>query len=614
MLIRITFILLFTFLSYTTFAQDKATRKYFRNGHYFLEIGMFEKALDNFMYVYETDIDNANYNYLVAKCLFNLPKERAQAKPYLIVASRNINYTSVEYEIEEKSAPVQVYIMLGEIYHSEEELDSAEYYYSKYENVVRLKEDKDLARQKIKSVANARKLYQHHLPFAIENLGPTINSVHSDYNPVLSSDGNTMAYSSHIDSKDEILISRKVNGEWSEPENITQQIGSKGSVFTADISADGNKVYLIVIDNYGSDIYYTEFNGSKWSKMNPFDSKINSPYYETSFFINDAEDEVYFSSDSPESIGGLDIFYSKKDTKGKWEYPTNLGRRINTPFDEESPFLSENGEILFFSSNGHETMGGHDIFFSQKMGSDVWSEPINIGYPLNTTSNDLAYVALGEGNIAYIAKDIPGAYGLVDIYKIEISKELLFADKLSESFKIPDKFIHEIEETPEEAIVSIPPEPEPPVELAEVTEIEESITQEPVVAIAVVETAEDVKDYKEDIVVNNTEKKDVQSNIEETVVSEKDQKTVTRSEPIVQVIEYNSNSYTIQIMALKKPVPPEKFSNAGNVKRSDGDDGFSRYTVGVFQTAAEARKEYIRLRRIGYEKAFLRKIGTISNY
>lgn len=611
---KIIYLFILLSVSFSSIAQDKTTKKFFRNGLYFLDIGDLEKALDNFFYVYDTDENVASYNYYIALCYFNMPREKNKAKPFLLAASKSVTPRFQNFDIEETEAPPEVYLMLGELYQFDEELDSAKYFYEQYESIVKLKEDKDLARHRLKSIETAKKLQKHYLPYAAENLGARVNSENSDYNPVVSSDENTLAFTSFIDSKDAIFICRKENGRWSTPEDITSQLGSKGKALTADISADGNKLYLIGIDNYGSDIYVSEFDGKKWSKMKPFDSKINSPYYETSFIINDAEDEVYFSSDSPESIGGLDLFYSKKDAKGKWGYPINLGRRINTPYDEESPYLTNNDRLLFFSSDGHETMGGFDIFFSERLGENVWSEPINIGYPLNTTSNDITYLALDEGNIAYIVKDIPGGYGLVDIYKVEIAKDLLFADKLLDGFEIPNKFSHEVAENVDSTTI----------EAEAIEEVPEPVTKPEVAATAIVAMTsptiekEEEKSVKEEI--KPVEKPiEVKETIPEPVKAEEklpdpEPEPITKTETISRPANTSNRAYTVQIIALKRPVSIEKFSKAGTVKRSDGDDGYSRYTVGYFENAMLARKEILRLHKLGFKNCFIREVSSISNY
>lgn len=652
---RLKFICLLSFLilAHYSEAQDKNLKRFFKNGMYFMDVGNYEKALDNFFYLYDSDSERPAYNYYVGRCYFEMPREKQKAKPYLLKASQSVELQFRDYDIDETNAPPEVYFMLGELYQFDEVLDSAKYFYEKYEVIVKSKEDKDLARHRLKSLETAIKLQENFLPFSASNLGPIINSEYSDYNPVISADEQTLAFTRFVDGLDEVYISRKTGGQWGEPENITKQLSTGGTAFTAHISADGNKLYLIGISDMGSDIFYATYDGNKWSKMKYFDSKINSPYFETSFFMNADETELYFSSDSPEGIGGIDIYYSKKNAKGRWENPTNLGSRINTIYDEETPYLSKDGKLLFFSSNGHETMGGYDVFFTEKMGEEVWSKPINIGYPLNTPANDYSFIALDDGNRAYIVKDLPGGYGFVDIYNVEVSKELLFADKLLEDISKYAGFNTQLAD--QEAPVS---ETEPNVPVTEAAVVAAVVTQEEVIPEESVNPEDQESDVQETEELATVEEK-IEAPVEAAVIpvvvaeTKKEEETIekqpepeavaetvaepvvepiieTKTEPLVEkqpdetkladptpVTQYVTNveaGYTVQIFALKKPVPATQFAKAGNVKRSDGDDGFTRYTVGYFESYREAAREQSRLMRLGYANCFIREVRTIQNY
>lgn len=634
MKLKIIYLLSILFLANFSMAQDKNLKRFFKNGTYFMDIGNYEKALENFFYLYDFDSERPAYNYYIGYCYFQMPRKKQKAKPYLIKAAESVELQFRDYDIEETNAPPEVFFMLGELFQFDDVLDSAKYFYKKYEGVVKSKEDKDLAKHRLKSLETANKLQENFLPFSASNLGPVINSEYSDYNPVISADEQTIAFTRFINGIDEVYISRKTTGQWGEPENITKQLSTGGTAFTAHISADGNKLYLIGISEMGSDIFYSTYDGNKWSKMKYFDSKINSPYFETSFFMTDDETELYFSSDSPEGIGGIDIYYSKKNAKGKWENPSNLGSRINTVYDEETPYLTKNGKMLFFSSNGHETMGGYDVFFSEKIGDDVWSKPINIGYPLNTPANDYSFVALDEGNRAYIVKDLPGGYGFVDIYNIEISKELLFADKLLEDIskysgfhtQLADQEVPATETVPVAPVADaaiVTPEKGLPDKTTFVEEQESAIqnTEKPgqdvkkaevPVEAAVIPVVVAKKKQEEEISEIEQKPEPVVESVPEPIVEEQAEKTVPE-----QAEHYNIDAqltYTVQIFALKKAVPATQFASVGNVKRSDGDDGFSRYTVGRFGSYREAAREQSRLMRLGFESCFIREVSTVQNY
>ncbi|HOW40271.1 MAG TPA: hypothetical protein PL123_06980, partial [Bacteroidales bacterium] len=130
--------------------------------------------------------------------------------------------------------------------------------------------------------------------------------------------------------------------------------------------------------------------------------------------------KLYFTSNRKGSIGGLDIYVSKRDTSGDWGIPLNLGPVINTIYNEESPFLSKDDKTLFFSSRGHFNMGGYDVFYSTALDNGEWSVPLNMGYPINSTDDDVFFKPSGEGYEAYYAVDRPQGFGKEDIYHVEI--------------------------------------------------------------------------------------------------------------------------------------------------------------------------------------------------
>ncbi len=645
---KLIFVVLCSLILSELLAQNVNVKKTFRNGVYYIEIGFFENALENFLQLYESDPSNSNYCYLVGKSYFNIPPKREEAKPYLAKALSSISSDYKTKDPYNSDAHPEVYAMLGELFHVDDELDSALFYYKKYADAVSSEKEKEKAEHHLNTIKWARKLQESYLPFSAQNLGSSINTEYSDYNPVLSADEQTMAYTSFQNNSDEIFVTKRENGKWGTPLNITKQIGSNGQCFTTALSFGGDTLYLIRIDEYGTDIFFSEFDGRKWTRMKSFDSRINTFYYETSFYINDKGDEVYFSSDSPDGVGGIDLYYSKLDDKGKWGHPVNLGPRINTPYDEEHPFLASNGEILFFSSTGHETMGGFDIFFSQKLEDGIWTKPINLGYPVNTTGNDISYIALEEGNRGYIAKDLPGGYGLVDIYEVEIPRDLLFADKLidkpapekllaenTENVKpeIPAQYIEEpvdvVESMPETSNNSADEEVPEEIVLVEETRMEETNTSDmrpaPKPDPAESSMAEEFKEttIEKTLTAEKTSKETVAS-VPSPPSPRKntENKPITagvfseRSKPANHSVHYKKKdlAFTIQIIALKKPVPVEKFNNAGKVKRSDGDDLFTRYTVGYFKDVHKAKEELSRINKVGYTGAFIRDVRTVSNY
>lgn len=273
--------------------------------------------------------------------------------------------------------------------------------------------------------------------FSIVNIGREINSEWDDYAPVLNANEDIIIFTSRrkdgnmnqnvdLDNKpfEDIFISRKVNGAWSRAENIGAPVNTPYHDSNLAFSADGETLFIYKDDN-GGDIYYSDRqpNGT-WSAPKPLPGIINSSYEEKSISISPDERTLYFSSNRPGGYGGLDIYKATKDAKGEWSNVKNLGPKINTEFDDDGPFIDYDNKTLYFSSKGRKGMGGFDIFksvFDEK--TNEWSEPENLGYPINTPDNDIYYVSTRDGKRAYYSSVREDGIGYDDIYMITIPEQ-----------------------------------------------------------------------------------------------------------------------------------------------------------------------------------------------
>jgi len=389
----------------------------FRDAEYYLFEKQYEKALPFYLRLHEADSSNVVVNYRIGQCYFNILREREKAFPYLLKVSKNVSRRFVDEKYEQRIVPIDTYFMLGELYHAREELVKALSYYKKYKKWLRSNEKDEIQKvnKHIESVYVAWELQKTYVPYSAISLGDEINTRHSDYNPVLSANQNVLAYTSYWETIDLIFFTWKEDGKWRKPLNITNMVGSNGDCYTSAIAPDGKTLYFVKIDYYDSDFYYSTYEDGIWNPMQKMSNRINSSELETSLFISDDGNTLLFSSNRSGGVGKLDIYISYKEDNGNWSKPENLGQTINTPFDDEAPFLSGDGNLLFFSSKGHMTMGGYDIFYSSKNPDGTWTKPINVGYPINTTGDDLFYVPFGNGNEGYFVRDLPGGNGLMDI-------------------------------------------------------------------------------------------------------------------------------------------------------------------------------------------------------
>ena len=288
----------------------------------------------------------------------------------------------------------------------------------------------DLAMKCIEECVSARSLVKDTLHVTIENLGRNVNSPEDDYAEVLSPDGSTMYFASrrkipgsnnsYSDFKNDenIYVSRKYQSSWESATSIGKSLTTKFCEAPLFFDKKDNILYLYEGTGNMGDIMMSVNKKGKWSSPRSVPFNINSKKQETSFTISKSGDEIYFvTSDGKDNLGGKDIYFIKKQGDKKWSKPQNAGKGVNTAFDEESVSLSPSGDTLFFSSKGHNTLGGFDIFFSIRNESGEWGEAVNYGYPVNTPWDELFYVTApeGRGNF-YFASNRSGGLGWCDIY------------------------------------------------------------------------------------------------------------------------------------------------------------------------------------------------------
>jgi Tol biopolymer transport system component len=191
-----------------------------------------------------------------------------------------------------------------------------------------------------------------------------------------------------------------------------------GDMYISCLSAEGRILFLSKDDNYNSDIYTSTFDGITWGKPSKLNKNINTRYWESHGYLSEDGNQLVFASDRPGGFGGLDLYLSKR-LDGDWGPAINLGPQVNTQFNEDRPFLINKGKTLFFSSQGHRNMGGYDLFRSELQQNNLWSQPENLGYPLNTPDDNIFFMPTDNGKSGYISRyrESDGS-GREDIYRI----------------------------------------------------------------------------------------------------------------------------------------------------------------------------------------------------
>ncbi|MFZ5554848.1 MAG: TolB family protein [Bacteroidota bacterium] len=299
------------------------------------------------------------------------------------------------------------------------------------------KKKKDEAQLIISYCQNGKELMAQPLEVKISNVGKPINTVNSEYVPVISTDESIMAFtyrgeqstgglqkplsanSNRVgDYYEDIFFSEKDSlGNWTEPKKVEGDINTNANDACIAISGDGQRMFMFrSVEGDPGTIYECKLNGTTWSEPRKLYGEINSAWWEGSISLSADGKTAFFSSERPGGKGGKDLYSSTMLPDGSWGKIKNLGDSINTPFDDDAPFIHPSGQFILFSSKGHKTMGGYDIFRSNLVNDSAWSSPKNIGYPVNTPGDDIYYVMSGDGKIGYYSSGKAGGFGLQDIY------------------------------------------------------------------------------------------------------------------------------------------------------------------------------------------------------
>lgn len=296
----------------------------------------------------------------------------------------------------------------------------------------------------IKGIAQCKEgleLMQNPVPFIAKNMGTNINSQYDDYWPSITADEGWFSLTVKLGKlegqsefgkgvHEDIFISKKENGKWSKVKNAGQAMNTIGNEGAQSLSLDSRYLFFVACDRRtglgGCDIYYSIRKGDEWSQaINP-GIQLNSKYWETCPSLSPTGDELYFASNRPGGKGKSDIWKSKVTIldNGMLQFsePENLGSAINTDEDEFSPFIHADNHTLFFSSKGQKGLGGYDIFVSYKDGNG-WTQPRNLGYPINTCRDEIGFVVNAYGDKAYYSSDGQDANGQGrDIYEIKLGE------------------------------------------------------------------------------------------------------------------------------------------------------------------------------------------------
>ncbi|MHC1705528.1 MAG: LPXTG cell wall anchor domain-containing protein [Tenuifilaceae bacterium] len=390
------------------------------NSYFYFED--YEEAVALYLQVYNHHPENYNLCYKIGLCYLNIPGYKQQSIPFLEKAAANTKKNYSEQSITETKAPYDAIFYLGNAYFITNQLEKAQKEYSRFKELIKNERSWNLSyyEHQVSTIKSSQTIQSLPVNFIRNNFGEPLNDRFANYNPVISGDEKTIAYTTKQKFYQAIYVTRKVNDSWSKPVNITLDLEVDGNCSTLSISNDGNELYLYKDDLHDGNIYVTRYFNGRWNPMQKLSENVNSKYYETHASISANGKQLYFTSNRKGGFGDHDIYVSERDSTDNWGPAKNLGSTINSSLNENTPFITIDGSTLFFSSEGHNNMGGYDIFFSQKMPDGSWSKPINLGYPINTTDDDLFYTPIGDGSYGLMALFDSDGFGEQDIYKVEM--------------------------------------------------------------------------------------------------------------------------------------------------------------------------------------------------
>lgn len=409
-------------IALSLFAQD-AEENFYDALFFYENEEDYQEARYLFQEVLKQEPNNANVKYWLGMCYNHIRGEEQKGIPYFLEATEHTTLRYKNNRFSEKRAPYHTWFYLAEAYSKVNQMDDAldalnhfkdlEDFESRYN--ARITEEAVLAVERAKIIKDAainiRALF----------FNEPINSPSDDYNGVISGDGRMMVWANSKTFYEAVYMSIREENRWGVPVLITPQIVSDGDLLPTGLSYDGTSLLMVKTDKRGNtDIWISSFNGNVWSPAEPIPGEINSGAQENHASFSKDGRRIYLSSDRRGGEGGLDLWYSERQRDGTWGRPVNLGDQINTDKDETSVFVAPTGERLIFASKGHFNMGGYDIFRCELEENGAWSQPTNIGYPLNTTSDNTFYVPINNGLQALYTRFTNEAIGKRDLWYVEI--------------------------------------------------------------------------------------------------------------------------------------------------------------------------------------------------
>jgi outer membrane protein OmpA-like peptidoglycan-associated protein/tetratricopeptide (TPR) repeat protein len=419
-----------------TSAQAQSTRKDLQTGNKLYNQENYRASIPYYERVIAKDPNNAQALFRAGVSYLSFDKEKASDYIYKAQKLKPKVSKDVEY-------------WLGRVDHLNYNFDEAITHYQAYNATLKKRNDtrREEVAQLIQHSRNAKILFNSPKDIFVKNLGPTVNTQYAEHSPVISSDDKTLIYTTRANPADipglqnragkkdiaadgeyyeGIVETHRIDADnWEKPRSLASALNSKGHDASDQLFDNDTKLLMYRDDENGDVFVASKQSGGDWGQPTKLNSNINSKQREGDAYITPDGLTLYFSTARYTEDGNIDLYYSTRTAGGDWGPAKSLGSTINTKEDDDSPYISRDGKTLYFSSKGHNTMGGYDIFASKYDSiGHKWGRPENMGYPINTPDDDSYYRLAPDGTYAYLSSYRIGGYGEKDIYTISYIKNI----------------------------------------------------------------------------------------------------------------------------------------------------------------------------------------------
>jgi len=404
------------------------------------DVPIYSLAIEYYLKANKFNPHNAQLNYKIGKCYL-----KTVQKP------KSLAYLETARMLNPKVQPDLLYL-LARSYHLNLDLEKAIETFEEYRGSLSPKELSEQGNnidKKIDECHVAMEMVNNPVRIFIDNLGRGVNTKYPEYGPYINADETILMFTSARDNTtggktddrdlkffEDIYISNRSGDIWRDASNPGKPLNTDSHDAIVGVSPDGKHALIYKGEDNGGDIFECRINEEgEWSKPKRLPKEINTKYHESSASFSPDMEALYFVSDKPGGFGGKDIYYTSLRIKGNkekldYEDAVNLGAVINTRYDEEGVFMDVEGKTFYFSSKGHSTMGGYDVF-KTTLENGKWTKPVNLGYPINTADDDMFFSFSRDGRHAYYSSFDPDGYGNRDIYMITLlgpEKEVVFME------------------------------------------------------------------------------------------------------------------------------------------------------------------------------------------